>query len=96
MDINIWAVIGYLVTDFVCFGVIPIFIVEGQGWKKQAVAALIGMAFGALLFFCINLETQNFNGGICPECGTKYVAVSRTRSGQTYYECPNCFHGAYN
>ena len=49
----------------------------------------------ALFVGMLMLEAYQFNNGICRNCGAKLSAISRSKNGQTYYECPNCYYGCY-
>lgn len=55
---------------------------------------IIFLFFGMIIGICY-FESKEFNSGYCINCNTKYNALSRTKNGQTYYECPNCYYGCY-
>lgn len=62
--------------------------------------SLVVLAIFTVLFLFTSVaasgEDMNWNNGYCTECGTKYQAIGKTRSGaSTYYSCPNCFHESY-
>lgn len=42
----------------------------------------------------LDISRKNFNNGYCPNCNTKYVAVTKY-GGSTYYECFNCRKGVW-
>ena len=60
------------------------------------------LGLSLLLWFILSLvcglgvkgEVENFNGGNCKKCGTKYEAITRKNSS-TYHECPKCFYGTW-
>lgn len=63
--------------------------------KKFLIATICVGLFISLMVLICTFETHNFNNGYCINCGAKYEAISRSRNGQTYYECPNCYYGTY-
>lgn len=64
--------------------------------KKILLTILLVILFFTVIFGLCYFESYLFNNGFCINCGEKYVAVSRSKNGQTYYECPSCYFDCYH
>lgn len=59
------------------------------------IAAILAMIF---LFFVIGIlvgyvvNERKWNGGKCPECGTKWEYWTTNSYGDRIYYCPNCMN----
>ena len=62
--------------------------------KKFVIICATISIFSLICVFGLKSQHDNFNGGYCPRCGTKYEAIQHKNS-ETYYECPNCYFGTW-
>ena len=94
-----------MTTNGLIFGIIIGVLVGGFGgllwqqffshwWSKVLCVIFMMGIFFAIAGFGLSGQETAFNNGICPKCGTKYVAIEYRR-GATYYECPNCYYGTW-
>lgn len=63
-------------------------------WSKSLCVAIIMLVFFAITGFGFSGQETAFNNGVCPNCGTNYVAIEHRRNS-TYYECPECYYGTW-
>lgn len=87
----------WFVITLILFGIIFVpFGALANKWKGAFVGLIIAMAISGALTLDAWVKHEDWNNGICVECGGEYkfksAAKARNGSETRYYTCEDCDH----